>query len=369
ERSSCRAQSGSVIHAPSGRKLSYGDLAETASRQSVPSDPPLKDAKDFRLIGKPLKRTDGHSIVSGKAIYGIDVRVPGMLFAVVQRCPYLGGRVAKFDGSKALAVTGVRHLAPISAGIFPGVAVVADNTWSAMKGRDALIVEWDQGPNKDFDTDLFIDKLKAEFAQEGYPIRREGDAIKAINGASRRLEAVYEFPFQAHAPLETMNCTADVRSDSCEIWVPTQTPETARQDIQRMLGLPPEAIKIHTTLLGGGFGRRLFVDYVHEAVELCKTIRKPVQIVSSRTDDLRTGFFHPASVEQMGAGLDAKGDVRAWLHKSIGSHLSMFGPVSKEEKNDPQHYAKDESPWGCIRHSIQFCRDEGRLRTSGRQPG
>jgi isoquinoline 1-oxidoreductase beta subunit len=353
-RSDCLAQSGSILHVPSGRKLNYGELAEAATRQSVPADPPLKDAKDFRLIGQPLKRTDGPAIVQGHAIYGLDVRVPEMLFAVMERSPYLGGKVKTFDDRKALAVKGVRHVVPIRNGISTGVAVVADNTWSAIKGREVLDVHWDKGSHSDFDSDQFIEKLKAAFGQEGYPVRRQGDAAEALRTATKQLEAVYEFPFQAHAPLETMNCTADVRSNSCEVWTATQAPETAHADIMKTLGLPSEAVKVHTTLIGGGFGRRLFVDYVHEAVELSKAIGNPVQLVWTRADDMRHGYFQPASVEQLAAGLNAQGRVLAWSHKSVGSDLSIYGPPGEEEKKDLQRYARDESPWGAFDNPYSF---------------
>lgn len=352
-RSSCRAELGFVVD-KSGRRLSYGELVEAAALQPVPANPPLKDAKDFRLIGKPLKRIDGPAIVRGSATYGFDVRVSGMLFAVMERCPYLGGKVSSFEGRKALAVDGVRHVIPIQAGIYTGVAVVGESTWAAMKGREALAVQWDKGSNSAFDSDRFLTKLQNAFGEEGYPIRREGDAAGALQSAASRLEAVYEYPFQAHAPIETMNCTADVRSNSCEVWVPTQTPETAHSDIMKMLNLPSEAVKIHTTMLGGGFGRRLFVDYVHEAVELSKAIGKPVQLIWTRTDDMRYGFLHPASVEKLSAGLDANNRITAWLHKSVGSDLSMFGPPSEEEKKDVQRYAKDGSPWGAFDNPYNF---------------
>jgi isoquinoline 1-oxidoreductase beta subunit len=353
-RSACHAQSGFIRHTPTGRKLSYGDLVEAATRQSVPLDPPLKETKNFRLIGKPLRRIDGPAIVQGRATYGLDVRVPGMLFAVMERSPYLGGKVSTFDGRKALAVAGVRYVVPIHAGISTGVAVVADNTWAAMKGLEVLEVRWDKGLNSDFDSDQFIEKLKAAFVQEGYPVRRQGDAAQALRAATKRLEAVYEFPFQAHAPLETMNCTADVRHDSCEVWTPTQAPETAYADIMKMLGLPAGAVKVHTTLIGGGFGRRLFVDYVHEAVELSKAIGRPVQLVWTRTDDMRHGYFQPASVERLAAGLNAEGRITAWSHKSVGSDLSIYGPPSEDEKKDLQRYAREESPWGAFDNPYNF---------------
>ena len=352
-RSSCRAELGFVVDR-SGRKLSYGKLAEAAARLPVPENPPLKEAKDFRLIGKPLKRIDGPAIVRGQATYGFDVRVPGMLFAVMERSPYLGGKVSSFESRRALAVEGVRHVVPIQTGIFNGVAVVADNTWAAMKGREALEIKWDKGPHSEFDSEQFLTKLQSAFSEEGFPIRREGDTAEARKNAAGWLEAVYEYPFQAHAPIETMNCTADVRSNSCEVWVPTQTPETAQADVMKALNLPSESVKIHTTMLGGGFGRRLFVDYVHEAVELSKAIGKPVQLMWTRSDDMRNGFFHPASVEKLSAGLDANKRVTAWLHKSVGSDLSMFGPPTEEEKKDIHRYANDGSPWGAYDNPYTF---------------
>jgi isoquinoline 1-oxidoreductase subunit beta len=354
DRTGCRAEMGSVVHTPSGRKLGYGRLAEAAARQTPPSDPPLKDAGNFRLIGTRVKRTDGPAIVRGGARYGIDVRVPGMLVAVMERCPSLGGKVASFDGSKALAIPGVRHVVPIKSGISTGVAVAADTTWAALKGREALTVRWDPGPNHDFDSERFIRTMEQAFSKDGYPIRRDGDADGAMGSAATTIEAVYEYPFQAHAPLETMNCTADVRKGSCEVWAPTQTPETAYNDIIKTLGLPPETVKVHTTLLGGGFGRRLFVDYVHEAVELSKAIGRPVQLLWTRSDDMRHGFFHPASVDRLRAGLAADGRPVAWLHKAVGSDLSMFGLPSEEEKKDLQRYAKDGSPWGAFDNFYGF---------------
>jgi isoquinoline 1-oxidoreductase subunit beta len=353
EAATCQAKHGAVRHLPSGRVFTYGELANSAASLPVPTAPKLKDPKDFNFIGKPIKRTDGPNIVSGRAVYGADVRIPGMLFAAMKRCPYLGGRMLSFDAKKALAVPGVREVVAIQKGISTGVAVAADNTWAAFKGCEALDVKWDAGPNRDFDSDKFIAKLEASFAQEGYPIRREGDVQEGLAKAAKRLDAVYVYPFQAHASVETLNCTADVRADSCEVWVPSQTPETAYQDLQKSLGLPAEKVAIHTTLLGGGFGRRLFVDYVHEAVELSRALGRPVQLVWTRHDDMRNGYFHPASVEQMGAGLDGLGNI-AWLHKSAGSDLSMYPGPTEEEKKNPQRYAEDESPWGAFDNPYSF---------------
>ncbi len=244
ERSTCRASSGAVVHEPSGRRFTYGQLAAAAAQQKPPDNPPLKDPKEFRLIGKPAKRTDGSGIVTGRAVYGLDVRVPGMLYAVVERCPYLGGKIVSFDDRQALAVAGVRHVVPVKTGLATGVAVVADHTWAAMKGREALKVVWDPGPNRDFDSDRFLQQMESALNQDGYFVRDDGNAAAALESAAKKLEAVYEFPFQAHAPVETMNCVADVRPGSCEIWVPTQCPEVAQAETAKMLGLPEDSVKV-----------------------------------------------------------------------------------------------------------------------------
>src|ERR1700733_1468393 len=354
EPATCQAQSGAVPHSSTGRKLSYGALATAAMQQPVPENPPLKDPKDFRYIGKPMKRTDGPAIMTGRAVYGLDARVPGMLQAVVKRCPYIGGRVVSFDARKAMAISGVRHVAPIKTGIATGVAVVADHTWAAMKGAQALEVTWDPGPNRNFDSDAFLREIESAIHEPGFFVRGDGDADKALPAAARRIESIYEFPFQAHAPLETMNCIADVRADSCEIWVPTQTPTTAQEDVAKLLALPADSIKVNVTLLGGGFGRRLFVDYVPEAVELSKAIGKPVQLVWTRSDDMRYGFFQPPGIVRIAGGIDEAGKPIAWQQTSVGCDLSMFGLPDEKALADPRHYFKDGSPWGSFDNPYNF---------------
>jgi isoquinoline 1-oxidoreductase beta subunit len=350
--SSCRAELGSVVHAPTNRRATYGSLAAKAARVPVPAKPRLKSAQEFRYIGRPVLRQDGADITSGKAVYGLDLQHPGALRAVVARCPYLGGKVARFDAAAAMAVPGVRHVVPIKSGIATGVAVVADNSWVAAKGRDELRVEWDPGPNREFNSADYVHQLELATQQKGYPIRNEGDAAQALAAAQRKIEAVYRYAFQAHVPMEVMNCTADVQNGECDLWAPTQTPETAVREVSELLKIPPEKVRMHVTLLGGGFGRRLFSDFVHEAAELSQAIGKPVQVMWPRTDDLRYGYFQPASVEHLSGAVDAEGKPLAYWQKSASSDLSMFGRNAPPA--DPNHYADDGSPWGSCDNPYNF---------------
>jgi isoquinoline 1-oxidoreductase subunit beta len=353
DRASCRAERGNVIHIASGRKLSFGELASAAARMPVPETPPLKDQKDFRLIGKPVSRRDGKAIVSGAAIYGLDVRVPGMLHAVVARCPYLGGKLISCDPAPAMKIAGVKHVVPVTVGMAMGVAVVAVNTWAALKGREALEPVWDKGPNAGFDSDEFTQEMERALSQPGYPIRRHGDSPTAFAQSQRTLEALYEYPFQAHAPLETMNCTADARDSACEIWAPTQCPEVCQQEAAKLLGIPLEAVKVNITMLGGGFGRRLMADYAPEAVQISKAVGHPVQVFWTRDDDMKHGFFHPPKLERLRAALDEKGFPTAWQHISSGPHLSLLGP-SPEEKKNSNYFADDGMLWGSFDNPYNF---------------
>jgi isoquinoline 1-oxidoreductase beta subunit len=337
----CRAEKASVIHDPTGRRVAYAALVEAASKLPVPDNPRVKDAGDLRLVGRPTKRLDGPRIVTGRAVYGLDTRVPGMRQAVVARPPVLGGSVARWDATRARAVPGVRDVVEVPSGI----AVVADDTWAAHQGRDALDVTWNDGPNAGFDSGAFRRRL-AEAAQgPGHLSRREGAGLAALSSAARRLDATYEYPFQAHAPLETMNTIADVNSGRCEIWSPTQAPEQVRDEAARILGLAPEAVRVNVTLIGGGFGRRLGIDYAVEAVHVAKAAGAPVQVVWTRPDDMRHGHFQPASAHRMAAGLDASGRLVAWGHRKAGSYLSIFLAPTAAEMQDPAHW-QDES-WGA----------------------
>jgi isoquinoline 1-oxidoreductase beta subunit len=322
--SECSAENSVILHAPTKRRLTYGSLAEAAAKLPVPQNVPLKTPSEYRLIGNPTKRLVTPEKVNGSAQYGIDVRLPGMLYAVVARCPVFGGKVASFDAAKAKAVPGVKQVIQISS----GVAVVADNTWTAMEGRRALEVRWDEGPNANASSGS-ISRLFAERAAKPGPIaRKEGDAEAALTRAAMKVEAVYEVPFLAHATMEPQNCTAHVRADRCDVWAPTQAQTSAQATAADAAGLKPEAVFIHTTFLGGGFGRRFEADFVREAVEISKAIGGPVKVTWSREDDIQHDYYRPASYARFTAGLDADGWPVAWMNRiACPSIMARFGPL------------------------------------------
>ena len=306
---SCRAAGGAVLHPASGRSAGYGELAAAAAKLPVPEKPRLKDPKDFTLIGKAVPRLDTPPKTRGAAVFGIDVRVPGMLHAVVARPPSLGGKVAGFDAAKALAVPGVRKVVEVPS----GVAVLADTTWAAMRGREALSATFEGGPNGALDS-AAIARLVDAAPLEPSPAKNEGDVDKALAGAKRKLSATYTLPFLAHATLEPMNCTARVDSGGAELWIPTQAPLWARGDVAKALGIPDDKVTVHTTFLGGGFGRRSFPDFPVEAALVAKAAGVPVQVTWSREDDFLGDYFRPCGKNELRAGLDAKGNLVAWHH-------------------------------------------------------
>lgn len=350
----CHADAGHVVHTASGRRLRYGALAAAAAKRTPPEQPRLKQPSEFRFIGKPMKRIDGPEIVTGRTVYGLDVRLPGMLFASVERAPVLGAKLAGFDGARALEMPGVRHVVPVRSGIQQGVAVVATSTWSALRARRALRIEWERGQHADFDSARFAADLPGWLDRASSKVRHEGDALAAIAGAARRHEATYAFPFQAHAPLEVMNCAAHVRADSAEFWAPTQTQHRCMEQAVKVTGLPEDRITIHAVMMGGAFGRRLFADYLAEAAEISKAIAGPVQVVWTREDDTRHGYFQPCTAERLAGALDANGRLVALTHRSTVSDLSIYGihggrhlyasePAPPEE---PRDFEADGNPWG-----------------------
>jgi isoquinoline 1-oxidoreductase beta subunit len=321
DRATCRAEQGSVVHAPTGRRLGYGALATAAAREPVPRDPPLKDPSRWRLIGTRVPRLDGPDKVRGTARFGLDVRVPGLRFAAVARPPVVGGKVARFDAAKARAVAGVRHVVEVPS----GVAVVADSTWAALQGREALAVTFEPGPNGALDS-AALTKALAE-APPQKPARREGDVDAALAAAARRLEGTYELPLLAHATMEPMNATADVRRGRAELWLPTQAPTWAQADVAKALGLPLDRVKVHVTFLGGGFGRRAIPDFAVEAALVSRAVKAPVQVVWTREDDMRHDLYRPAARNELRAGLDAGGRLVAWHHRVRTPSISqqLFG--------------------------------------------
>jgi isoquinoline 1-oxidoreductase subunit beta len=317
DRATCRAERGAVTHEPTRRRLTYGRLVGRAAALPVPTDVPLKNPKDWRIVGKPTKRLDTPPKVTGAAQFGIDVRVPGLLVAVVARCPVFGGKMKSFDAAAAKAVPGVRQVVPLSS----GVAVLADGYWPARKGRDALKIEWDEGPNATVSS-ASISRLFAEAAaRPGAVARHDGDPDRGIAGAARTIEATYEMPFLAHATMEPMNCTAHVRADGVDVWAPTQFQTMAQQVGATVGGVPPEKVRVHTTYLGGGFGRRFELDFIQEALEASKAAGAPVKVIWSREDDTRHAQYRPANYHRMRAGLDGGGRPVAWTHRIVAPSI------------------------------------------------
>lgn len=336
-RSECVAENGHVVHKPSGRKVSYGAVANDAARQVAPDQPALKQPSEFRIIGKATPRQDIPLKVTGRAVYGLDVKRPGMLTATVARCPVFGGKVRSFNAEQALKVPGVKKVVQISS----GVAVVADSFWAAKKGREALQVTWDEGPMaKVSSADMY--RNWAELAKSSAAAERlkTGDVRAALAGAAKRVEAAYEMPFLAHTCMEPMNATAHFKGDSCEIWAPTQAQSWNQHAVAQATGLPPKAITIHTTYLGGGFGRRLESDYAVEAAETSRAAGNvPVKVVWTREDDIQHDFYRPASHNLLQAALGADGMPTAWRHRIVGTsilhYFKTFGHFLRKDGHDP----------------------------------
>ncbi len=322
--SECQAVNGSIVHRASQRRLSYGQLVETAAGLTAPQNPRLKDAQDFKFIGHPMKRLDTPDKITGKAIFGLDVNRAGMLVAVVARAPVFGARLKGFRAEQAKMVPGVRDVVPIA----QGVAVVADGFWPAKRGRDALQVEWEEGAL----ARLHTPQQRVEYAElakgPGATAKKAGDTATALASAPRRLEAVYELPYVAHATMEPLNCVADVRADRCEIWVGTQFQTGDRDAAAKEAGLKPQQVTLHTTLCGGGFGRRAVPDshFVREAVQLSKAMQQPVKVVWTREDDLRGGWYRPRAHHALQAGLDAEGHPIAWQHRIVCQSIAVGTP-------------------------------------------
>ena len=306
DKSQCRAEKNTVINTATNARLSYGSLAEAASKMPPPGKVALKKYPAFEIIGTSPKRLDTRLKVTGKAEYGIDIRIPGMQYAVLQRCPVFGGKVASFDAGKAKAVPGVKQVVQIS----NGVAVIADNTWSAMEGRRALKVQWNEGALAHTSSATIRATFADLLTKPGAVALNKGNVQTALPGAAKTIEALYEAPYLSHAPMEPHSCVVAVRPDSCEIWAGTQIPSAARDAAEMITGLPKEKIDVHTYFLGGSFGRP--GQHVDEAIEISKAAGMPVKLTWSREDDIQHDIYRPASLTHFAAGLDAEGWPVAW---------------------------------------------------------
>ena len=329
----CRAEKGFIIQRRTGQRISYGKLVEKASQMKVPKDVPLKEPKDFKVIGKSMKRLDTPEKTNGKAIFGMDVKIPGMLTAVVVRPPVFGGNVKSFNAKKAKAIPGVKEVVQIDS----GVAVIAEGFWSASKGREALEIIWDEGPLAKLSTKGMHEEFERLAKTPGAVAKKKGDPQQVFSKAAKQLHAEYEVPFLAHACMEPLNCLVDLHDNRCEIWTGTQLQTLDRDAAARVAGLKPEEVKIHTTFLGGGFGRRgnPQSDFVAEAVRVAKAIKKPVKVIWTREDDMKGGYYRPMWYDRIAAGLDDQGNLIAWRHTIVGQSILSGTPFDPKKDVDP----------------------------------
>jgi isoquinoline 1-oxidoreductase subunit beta len=343
EPAALRAQNGFVIHDASGRRARFGELVADAAKLPVPQTPALKSVDAFNIIGKRTRRIDGAAIVSGKAVYGMDARVPDMHYATIVPPPVFGGAIASFDDSAAKKIAGVANIVRVPSGI----AIVARDSWAALKARQALKIVSDDGPHAGFSTEKHFARLSENAANEGVVLRRDGDVPAAFASAARTFNARYLYPFYAHAPVEPMNCTAVVKGDTCELWSPTQAPNDVQDRVAKLLNIPLANVKVNVTLLGGGFGRRLGWDYDLEAVEIARASGKPVKLFWTRADDMQRGYFQAASLHDLSAAVDANGNITAWRHKKVSTPHNARRQATPEQLRDPA-FLRSGAAWGVF---------------------
>ena len=342
----CRAEKGKIIHS-SGKNLSYGQLADRAAKMPVPAKLVLKDPSAFSLIGKPMPRLDTPEKVDGKGIFGIDMTRPGMLVALIARPPVFGGKAGSVNDAKAKAVSGVREVVQVES----GVAVVADSFWAAKKGRDALDIVWEDGPVASLSSVMQREQYSSLARSAGVSARKDGDPEQAIAGASKQLSAEYEVPYLAHADMEPLNCLVEWTPESCEIWAGTQLQTGDRDQAASAAGLDPSKVKIHTTLLGGGFGRRAnpHSDYIVMGVQIAKAVKKPVKLIWTREDDMKGGYYRPCWFSRLSGGLDAEGNLVAWRHTIVGQSImagtAMEGRMIKDGVDESSVEGARELPY------------------------
>lgn len=315
DRAGCKAEKGYITHG--SKRIAFGKLVAAASKLEAPKNPPLKDPKDFRILGTEVKRLDGPDIVTGRAQYGSDIKLPGMLIASIERCPVFGGAVKSVDDAAAKAVPGVKHVLKISS----GVAVLADTTWAALKGREALKIEWDEGPSAGASTDGIRKNFEERLKTPGKIVRKEGQGAAGLS-KTQQITARYDCPFLAHATMEPMVGAADVKAGRCDIFAPTQGPGWSLAAVQQITGLKPDQIEVHIPLLGGGFGRRAMPDFILEAVQCSKAAGVPVKVQFSRQDDTKHDFYRPGTLHDLSASLAEGGTVNAWHHRFTGPSIA-----------------------------------------------
>lgn len=329
DKAQCKAENNNIVNTVTNAKLSYGSLAEAASKLTPPAanTVKLKTPAEYKIVGKSTRRLDTPAKITGKAIYALDVRMPNMLYAVVARPPVVGGSVASFDATRAKAVAGVKHVVQIP----EGIAVVADNTWSAMEGRKVLDVKWNEGPNANFNTEAMRKQLAGMIETPGNVATRRGQGEAALASATKQVEAVYEAPYLAHAPMEPFTCVAHVTADACDVWVGSQLPSIANGNAVQASGMPATKVNLRTLYMGGGFGSRGGGAYVTEAVGISKALGIPIKLTYTREDDLATDRFRPSSYMKFKAGLDAEGMPMAWTARvSASSFAGMQNGVDRE---------------------------------------
>ena len=330
--SSCQAQGGRIIHVSSERNASYGELVEAAAKMPVPQDIKLKDPKHFRIVGTPVKRLDSPEKVDGTALFGLDVRLPDMVYAAIVNCPVFGGTLASVDDSQAKKIPGVRQIVKFD----NGVAEIGDHTWAAKRGAAALTIQWNEGASAKVSTKQIVDDMANASQRTGAVARKDGNVDHAFANAKTRVDAVYVQPFLAHATMEPINCTVHVRPDACDIWLGTQVPTRIRDAGMQATGLPAEKIVVHNHLLGGGFGRRLEFDMATQALKIGKALGVPVKVTWSREEDIQHDMYRPCYYDKLSAGLDANGKPIAWTHRIVGSSiLARFAPPAVKDGVDP----------------------------------
>ncbi|MCU1308593.1 MAG: aerobic-type carbon monoxide dehydrogenase, large subunit CoxL/CutL-like protein [Acidobacteriaceae bacterium] len=352
-----RTESGAVLDR-TNRKLTYGQLAEAAAKMAPPAQVALKDPKTFKLIGKPVKRLDTSEKVNGKAVFGLDVKMPGMLTAVIARPPIFGATMKSFDDSRARTMPGVRKIVAVPT----GVAVVADTFWQAKTARDALRVDWDEGAMLTFNTKQMMQQFREQAKTPGKSIRLEGEPDAAFAKAAKKLEAVYEVPYLSHLMMEPLNCAVDLRADSCEIWTGTQFQTVDRGNAAKVAGLANEKVQIHTTFLGGGFGRRAnpHSDFVVEAVQVAKAAGAPVKvkIVWTREDDMHGGWYRPAFLHAIAGGVDEVGSAVSWRSRLVGQSIMAGTPfesmIAKKGYDPASVEGVDDLPYAIPNLAVEY---------------